>query len=944
MLKTLFLRYTLAGLLALLFFDGFGQVDIVNEPFTSAPLPAGWSQSNIIITSYARFTATNSVLTSPILDLTGYTGVTLEFQVAKYGTGTNGPITVEFSDDGGNSWTAQTFNSPTPTSSTYLNSGPTSINVTGPNVQFRFTRLASSSDKRLRNVVLKGFMPSTTLVQFSSATYTETESTTSVDLCMDITNEDAVNTELDVVLVSSLGTYLTSPISQHIIFDGSSTTECTTITWTNNATCDGNETYTFEIQNVTGGNAAAAGSQNSTDLTITDDELSSGDFYVQDFDGTPTVWTYSGAGSNSLTYGNTGQGRRIGGNSFFEFNQIATTGINEMVLRMKTASVGGIENADKLKIFVNLNEVGYSLNPDITIQEGNISDGSFNKSWNYSASGVASTTAGVPLTFYGDGATGYSTVEVVIPNGTTSISVKVESENSAFDEYYYIDDIKLTGEYCNTACIEPTTQASFDLNTPTFLSETGATLDWTNGNGNNHLVILKENSAISSNPVDGESYNANSAFSVGADIGTGEYAVYNGSAETVALTNLSPGTEYFAKIFGYNCLPGNEDYLTSGTPDTDVFITPPENPASFDEGCVGATSINLSWTAPADGNFDGYMLVAREGASPHAVTTLDPSSQPFNLDYGSAPTYGGSVPLSRVLYRGTGLSVNVTNLSPGVDYTFEVLAYTIGSSGYRYSAGTTTSQTIVLEDVTSLTATPSATSIELSWAVNATCVDEIIVVAFIGGIASNPSGIGYTVSSNQYTDAGNPTLAGGEKVVFSSASGTSATITQLTTEIEYCFKVFVRKGSEWSSGNEICETPRSVTVLLPGDISVVAVNTDTNTGDSQICFFSYKSITTGTTIDITDNGYERVSAGLWGDTEGVIRIERSGNLIPAGTTISIEGEGNGAPGNFTVRTCGIDDGGWIISSQNGNFQLNLNSSDQIWILQGGNWINPGGRS
>lgn len=81
----------------------------------------------------------------------------LEFTVAKFGAGDDGPVTVELSNDGGTTWTAQSFDSPIPTGGTpYLTSGPTDITVTGDNVVIRFTSANSPSNKRLRDVTLTG--------------------------------------------------------------------------------------------------------------------------------------------------------------------------------------------------------------------------------------------------------------------------------------------------------------------------------------------------------------------------------------------------------------------------------------------------------------------------------------------------------------------------------------------------------------------------------------------------------------------------------------------------------------------------------------------------------------------------------------------------------------------------------------------------------------------
>ncbi|GJM35523.1 MAG: hypothetical protein DHS20C18_45240 [Saprospiraceae bacterium] len=138
----------------------WGQVTISSESFRSGSIPFGWTQTNVTFTTsaggYANFTMTSAILTSPIIDLSSYENVELTFDVAKFGSGTDGPLTVEISDDGGTTWTAQTFNSPTPDDSNYLTSGPTAITPTGSDVRIRFIRANSFSGKRFRDFLLEG--------------------------------------------------------------------------------------------------------------------------------------------------------------------------------------------------------------------------------------------------------------------------------------------------------------------------------------------------------------------------------------------------------------------------------------------------------------------------------------------------------------------------------------------------------------------------------------------------------------------------------------------------------------------------------------------------------------------------------------------------------------------------------------------------------------------
>lgn len=132
-----------------------------------------------------------------------------------------------------------------------------------------------------------------------------------------------------------------------------------------------------------------------------------------------------------------------------------------------------------------------------------------------------------------------------------------------------------------------------------------------------------------------------------------------------------------------------------------------------------------------------------------------------------------------------------------------------------------------------------------------------------------------------------------------------------------------------------------VTVLDPGDLAILGVNTNTGSGD-QIAFVIFRDITAGTRIYLTDNGYERRYPGVWGGTEGVISITRNGPDLIAGTIIVIEGNGNITNASqFDVYSCGVIDTNWTKSAISGGSVggFNLNGNDDVWIMQGGIWNN-----
>ena len=108
---------------------------------------------------------------------------------------------------------------------------------------------------------------------------------------------------------------------------------------------------------------------------------------------------------------------------------------------------------------------------------------------------------------------------------------------------------------------KPTTQAT--AVTFTTVTSTTFTVNWTNGNGANHLVLIRSGSAVNSNPVDGVIYTAINSFGAGSEIGTGNYTIYSGNSNTVNLTGLQPNTIYYVAVYDYNGSGGTESYLTT---------------------------------------------------------------------------------------------------------------------------------------------------------------------------------------------------------------------------------------------------------------------------------------------------------------------------------------------------------------------------------------------
>jgi Concanavalin A-like lectin/glucanases superfamily/Secretion system C-terminal sorting domain/The GLUG motif len=102
------------------------------------------------------------------------------------------------------------------------------------------------------------------------------------------------------------------------------------------------------------------------------------------------------------------------------------------------------------------------------------------------------------------------------------------------------------------------------------------TLNWTNGDGESRAVFIKQGNGGTAVPVNGTTYTANTAFSSGTQVGSsGWYCIYNGTGNTVTVTNLTLSTNYVVQVLEYNGSSGAEKYLsTSATGNPKRQTTP----------------------------------------------------------------------------------------------------------------------------------------------------------------------------------------------------------------------------------------------------------------------------------------------------------------------------------------------------------------------------------
>ncbi len=175
-------------------------------------------------------------------------------------------------------------------------------------------------------------------------------------------------------------------------------------------------------------------------------------------------------------------------------------------------------------------------------------------------------TALTNITIATTGATGIGTA-TGLPAGVTaawaSNTITISGTPTASGTFGY--SIPLTGgcgsiNATGTITITPNiaaSNASF-----TAVTSNTLTLNWTKGSGTHRIVIAKKSSAPSSDPSNGQSYTANGATGSGSALGGG-FVVYNGDGNTVNITNLEAGTEYYFSIIEYYLGTGTINYANN---------------------------------------------------------------------------------------------------------------------------------------------------------------------------------------------------------------------------------------------------------------------------------------------------------------------------------------------------------------------------------------------
>jgi len=216
----------------------------------------------------------------------------------------------------------------------------------------------------------------------------------------------------------------------------------------------------------------------------------------------------------------------------------------------------------------------------------------------------------------------------------------------------------------NVLAAEPTVPSTVNF---TNITSSSMRINFTGGNGQGRIVVMKLFSPISSAPVDGVDYTASAFGMYGSTLAPGEYVIYNGTATSLDVSWLRSASNYHVAVFEYNSggINSARNYLSAaGTGNATTLVV---------NGGLELTSANTLYTI----DFDNTVPRVNNGA--FAGVSVVPSPVAGQLN--SSSWNIGPIPFSQSLDQAqfgisnnSGGGVTTGNVSPSAPgfYAFEI--------------------------------------------------------------------------------------------------------------------------------------------------------------------------------------------------------------------------------------------------------------------------------
>lgn len=359
----------------------------------------------------------------------------------------------------------------------------------------------------------------------------------------------------------------------------------------------------------------------------------------------------------------------------------------------------------------------------------------------------------------------------------------VNNNGDAGDPLYYIGGALTTSR---------TTLAGVPAGQPsgiTFsnIANTSMTVNWAAaGTPPDNYMVVRGTVDPTFAPADGQSYTVGNTYGDGT-------IIYFGTALTTPSTSLSANTTYHYEIYSVNGTGAAANYLTGTAPPVASQITLFNEPTTQATNIVfsnfAETTLTLTWT-----NGDGTeRLVVGKAAGAVDFAPVDGMGYVGDANFGAADIAGAPAG-NKALYRGNSNTVNITGLTAGTVYHFQIFERLGTNTQSNYLVTTATGNpasvsTTATQPATQATAITFSnltnTSVQLNWT-NGTG-NTRIVVARQGSNPVDPTDR-TTYTANAAFGSGSTTAAG-SFVVYKGTSNT-VTVTGLTSATQYNFQVY----------------------------------------------------------------------------------------------------------------------------------------------------------
>ncbi|MDF2379995.1 T9SS type A sorting domain-containing protein [Nostoc ellipsosporum NOK] len=233
-------------------------------------------------------------------------------------------------------------------------------------------------------------------------------------------------------------------------------------------------------------------------------------------------------------------------------------------------------------------------------------------------------------------------------------------------------------------------------------------LNFSYGNGNGRLVLIKKGSPVDASPEDLIKYTSSQSYGSGSEIGNGNFV---NSGDNV--TNLEAGTTYHFAFYEFNGT-NNPIYIKTPTRFSVATLSKPTVAPSGIGGTSYGASLRVGWTR---GNGNYCIVIGKKGGAVTSVPADD-------VTYTGDPILGNGTQIAPdefVLFAGNNNACDVYGLTAATAYSFRVFEYNIVNGKPAYYTDAFASATIstlsppTVQSSNIVATTITQTSITLSW-------------------------------------------------------------------------------------------------------------------------------------------------------------------------------------------------------------------------------------